>query len=294
MKYTVRHLPTLLFSSAFACGGVASTGSSGAGDGDGDRPRRPSGPNDEGPVGIAGDGDDGSVIDGDGDVIGEALCRPGLVSSCPPPAGCAVASQQCAPSGSSWGPCLCDAPAASGGSSGVNGYEADFVSGGRGTVGVWDGYLFTVAEADSTISPGEILDSNLCVSGTLGPAYEEWAMLGWNIAQEIDPETFEGGAVNAVSPGGVGVEVRTINNGGSGLRVVIQTDESGSESWCAPVPPAGGVIPWSDFRKECWTIGGESYDGVTPISLVGVLTYAGSDTLPTNFDYCVLHLGPAM
>ncbi len=171
--------------------------------------------------------------------------------------------------------------------------DADFVEGGRGTFGGWDGYMFTAVEAMSSIMPTEFTGRNLCVTGTLGASYEEWALVGWNIAQDIDPETFEGGAVNSISPGGTGVEVQVINNGGSGLRVQIQTDEDATEFWCAPVPPAGGVIPWSDFKKECWTTGGAAYDGVQPIAQVAVQTYAGSETLPTNFDYCVLHLGPA-
>ncbi len=173
--------------------------------------------------------------------------------------------------------------------------QADFVVGGRGTImgdPTWDGYLFTVAGDMSTIMPAEFTGSELCVSGTLGASYEEWALVGWNIAQEIDPDTFEGGAVNAIAPGGTGVSVQVVNNGGSGLRVQIQSDDQATESWCAPVPAAGGVIPWSSFTKECWAPGGEAYDGVTPIAQVAVQTYAGSDTQPTVFDYCVLHLGP--
>lgn len=171
--------------------------------------------------------------------------------------------------------------------------DADFVEGGRGTVGTWDGYTFTAVGDNSSIMPTEFMGRNLCVTGTLGASYEEWALVGWNIAQEIDPETFMGGAVNSIAPGGTGVEVQVINNGGSGLRVQIQTDDMATESWCAPVPPAGGVIPWGDFKKECWTTGGAAYDGQQPIAQVAVQTYAGSNTTPTSFDYCVIHLGPA-
>ncbi len=299
MKFPRRHLSPLLCIILSACGGVASTGGEGGdGDGDGDRPRRPGS--------AIGDGDiDPVPIEGDGDGV---TCRPGEVFICMPPPECATAYMECLPDGSGWGRCVCDVISGVGGTPGVGGgpttggsaggptdtTDSDFVEAGRGTYGGWDGYLFTAAETGSSIRPEAFVGRNLCVSGTLGAAYEEWALVGWNIAQDIDPETFEGGPVNAISPGGTGVEVAVINYGGSGLRVQIQTDENATESWCASVPPAGGTIPWSDFRKECWTTGGEIYDGVTPISMVGVMTYAGSDTLPTAFDFCVLHLGPAL
>lgn len=227
-------------------------------------------------------------------------CSPGEESYCFPPPECSASHQECLPSGDGWGPCICDVISGVGGSHPtvvLENPDSDFILGGRGTVGDWDGYLFTVAEEGSFIEPNEIIDSNACVSGILAAGYEQWAMIGWNIAQVIDPETFQGLTPLAMSPGGEGVEVQVLNNAGSGLRVVLHSDEAATESWCAPIPPAGGVIPWADFRKECWVTGGagdEVYDGVTPISMVGVLTFSGSDTMPTPFDYCVLHLGPVL
>jgi hypothetical protein len=185
----------------------------------------------------------------------------------------------------------------SGGGAGTD--DADFVIGGLGTGTstdgiVWNGYTFTAKAEASSIMPTEFMGSNLCVSGTLAAGYEEWALVGWNIAQEIDPDTQMGGAVLSIAPGSTGVNVQVKNNGGSGLRVQIQTDDTGVESWCVEVPPAGGNILWSEFRKQCWTATGEAYDGVTPIAQVAIQTYSGSDTLPTQFDYCVLHVGPAI
>jgi hypothetical protein len=182
-----------------------------------------------------------------------------------------------------------------GGGGGGEDYTADFVEAGLGTAGDWNGYLVTAAEAGSSISPSEITTNEVCVSGMLGAGYEEWALVGWNIAQVIDEETGEGGEVQAIAPGGTGVVVDVANLGGSGLRVQIQTDDLGTQSWCAPVPDGGaGVIAWEDFRTECWTTTGEAYDGTTPIAQVAVQTYAASDTTPTEFEYCVLDLGPAL
>jgi hypothetical protein len=182
----------------------------------------------------------------------------------------------------------------SGGSTAENPYISGFVVGGLGESGSWRGYVFTAAEAGSSISPGEFLGDVVCAEGSLGASFEEWALVGWNIAQEIDEETLDGGAVNAIVPGGTGVAYDLVNLGGSGLRIQIQADDMGLESWCAPVPPTNpGVIPWGDFRKSCWTQGGEVYDPNTPLAQIAVQTYSGSDTLPTAFEYCVIHLGPA-
>lgn len=159
--------------------------------------------------------------------------------------------------------------------------------------GTWDGYTFvTSSENSAVVMPTEFTGSGLCVNGILGGGYEEWALFGWNIAQVLDPVTGEGGAIRAIAPGGTGVNVQVTNNGGSGLRVQIQGDAEASEFWCAALPAVGGTIPWGSFTKECWAPGGEVYDGVTPIAVVGVLTYAGSDTIPTVIDFCVQHIGP--
>lgn len=180
-----------------------------------------------------------------------------------------------------------------GGDTAESPYACDFVVGGLGESGNWRGYLFTAAEAGSSISPEEFLGDVLCVQGVLGAGYEEWALTGWNIAQETDEETLDGGAVRAIVPGGAGVAYDIVNLGGSGLRIQIQADDMGVESWCAPVPPTNpGIIPWGDFRKSCWEKDGEVYDPSLPLAQIAVQTYSGSDTIPTVFDYCVIHLGP--
>lgn len=178
-------------------------------------------------------------------------------------------------------------------------YVSDFVVGGLGESAEtdspkWRGYMFTAAGTNSTISPEEFLGQEICASGQLGANYEEWALVGWNIAQEIDEETLDGGAVNAISPGGSGVAYDIVNLGTSGLRIQIQADDMGVERWCAKVPSTNpGVIPWEDFRKECWNTEGAAYDPSTPLAQIGVQTFAASETLPTEFNYCVIHLGPA-
>lgn len=191
-----------------------------------------------------------------------------------------------------------DGDAGTGGDGGAdpNKPDADFVQGGLGqsSDGAWSGYTFSTAETatTTTIEPDSFPGSNLCVTGTMAAGYEEWALVGWNIAQELDPETMMGGDVNAIAPGSTGVNVKVRNNGGSGLRVQIQSDEDATESWCLNITGDDVDYPWSAFKKECWTSGGEVYDPATPIAQIAVQTYNGSDTMPTAFDYCVIHIGP--
>ena len=180
-----------------------------------------------------------------------------------------------------------------GGESSMGGAEnypdSIFVEAGRGTSGIWDGYLFTYASEQSQIEPNCFSTSRVCVNGTVGSDYEEFALVGWSIAQDIDPETHLGGNLHAISPGGTGVHVEVHNNLGSQLRVQIQADPSASEFWCAPVPFSGeGNIPWSDFHKECWTTGGEPYDGVTPIVQISV--QVPSSGFEDSFDLCVVDI----
>ena len=195
----------------------------------------------------------------------------------------------------------------SGGGTTTPGGVSDFVMGGLGESGTWKGYLFTTAnEAGtgqdgayeaSTIMPAEFTGAQICASGTLVAAYEAFGMIGWNIAQEIDPETMMGGAEMEILPGGTGVDYNVTNAEGSNLRIQIQ-DNSGLDTnrWCADIPGGmgSGTIPWSDFRTECWVTTGTVYDPMAnPISQVAVQVPASSNMSQTLFDYCVIHLGPA-
>lgn len=179
------------------------------------------------------------------------------------------------------------------GTGGASEVVADFVSGGLGEYGSWKGYLFTaVDDFGSTITPSEFTGSDICVSGTVtqNDDWKSWAMVGWNIAQDVDPVTFEGGVVNSIVPDSSGVEVNVVNNSSASLRIQIQSDENGTESWCADLK--NGKLLWSDFKKECWGQGGEVYSG-TPIAQIAVQVPAGSNTSDTPFDFCVIHLGPS-
>ena len=159
-----------------------------------------------------------------------------------------------------------DTPAGTGGDTG-GGTVSNFVVGGLGTAGDWSGYLFTVAnEAGtgedgaydaSTIMPAEFTGAQICASGTLVASWEAFGLVGWNIAQEIDPETMMGGAEMEILPGGTGIKYNIVNNEGGDLRIQIQDNSDTSAGrWCAAVPggTGSGTIAWGDFATECWGI----------------------------------------
>lgn len=176
---------------------------------------------------------------------------------------------------------------------GVTGPDSVFVEGGLGTSGPWQGYFHSFSASSSEVYPDCFSTEQVCVQGTLAAGYDQWVNVGFNIAQDVDPETLEGGEVRAISPGGDGVRVEVENFGGSSLRVQIQADLEANEFWCAPLPLSGsGVLRWEDFRKECWLPGGEQYDGVTPIVQIVVQSYATSDSQPTLFHYCLIDIAP--
>jgi hypothetical protein len=101
-----------------------------------------------------------------------------------------------------------------------------------------------------------------------------------------------GGAFSAIVPGGSGLSVAITNHAGSPIRVVIRTGEDG-ESWCAPLlDPYDAEIPWSDFRTQCWTDGGDAYDPDTPIAQVIIEAHGASDSVPTAVDFCMKDLRP--
>lgn len=168
--------------------------------------------------------------------------------------------------------------------------KSEFVTDGLGESGDWKGYLWTAAETGSTIEPGEFTGDIICAEGTLGAAYEEWAMVGWNINQEVGEDGMGGDVLDMV-PGGTGVTYSVENRSTTvGLRIQIQsTDES---SWCAAVDEPSGTIPWDEFTVDCWEDGGEVYDPSTPISQISVQAYSPSNMKTSDFDYCVINLAP--
>ncbi len=168
--------------------------------------------------------------------------------------------------------------------------DADFVTRGLGEVDHWRGYLFTVTSDDASVTPESFTGSNICVTGTVTDDLESFAMVGFNLAQEVEPVTLVAGEALPTLPGGQGIQIEVVNNTNSLLRIALNSDEAGTEQWCALAPASGsGMIPWGDFRKECWASGGAVYDPTQPITQVYV--QVPSQGAPHNFDYCVVHLG---
>src|SRR5690606_18020678 len=161
-----------------------------------------------------------------------------------------------------------------GGSTGTGGKWTDpndchpgFNGRGSSSSGEWDGYFFTESTEASVIVPPDFFGSCLCASGVVGPSFEEWAGVGWNIAEELHPETFEGVEIQSVPPGGTGLQVKVVNNAGTHLTALLRTDDFGSKRFCAPIPESGeAIIPWGDFTMQgCGAMSGpEGVGGAGP------------------------------
>lgn len=177
-----------------------------------------------------------------------------------------------------------------------SGPASTFAVDGLGTTpNGWRGYLWTaVDDLGGVISPTDgFVGNSLCAEGYTGPYWEGFGIVGFNISQEIDPETLVGGAELEIAPGGTGVSVNVVNLAGTSLRIQIQNN-SGT-FWCAPAPASSGLVPWSSFNTQCWTneFGmsntGTYYAG-QPISQVMVQAPSASNVSQTPFEFCVISL----
>ncbi len=244
----------------------------------------------------------------------EAFCYPGATQACLGPAACSGA-QVCARDGALWGTCDCGDVEGSGGTGGqstggaggestggtggerpvIGRVPADFVAGGLGESGDWRGYAFTaVDEAGSSILPSEFVGSELCAEGVLAPGFGSWAVVGWNIAQEVDPETLEGGNLGEITPGGTGLDYEVVNLSDSAMMIQLAPQDSG-ESWCALIDESMGSISWSDFRQQCWSLDpGPVYQpAYDKIAQIFVVVRGESASASAPFEFCVVHLSSA-
>lgn len=178
----------------------------------------------------------------------------------------------------------------------------------RGTGPEWDGELFTLATDSSLVWPDEFGSCDFCVSGQVGAALSEWAAVGWNIAQEIDPETMEAGAALAIEPVGERLAVKIEDHVGTPLVVMLREQESGGRRWCAAFSPPVQEIPWEDFSTDCGSLADpqsgeegagpsgdaqvEPYEPTIPIAQILIVVPAQSESVPTSFDFCLLDLSP--
>ncbi len=186
-----------------------------------------------------------------------------------------------------------------GGTGGITTCGAAFHSGERGYVttpalggGCWRGHAYTSAPvAGSSISPTDFSTCtdpcSLCASGSVAADidYAGIALLGFNLAQELDTET-----AGTVVPTGSGLLVNFTNSGGSALRVQIAGPNAAtlaSDRWCVEVSGTAGsvMIPWTSFNTTCWD-GLGTYYAREPLMGIQLLV-PGDDTLATSFAMCM-------
>ena len=179
-----------------------------------------------------------------------------------------------------------------------------FATGGLGedSVAGWEGYLFTTTEEPNlgtTIVPEEgeaFVGSDLCVSGSVAADedYGGFAMLGWNISQTINEETFEGEEANEIEVTGTGITYNIVNNNPStSLRIQLQDNSESDEGrWCADVTSTSGTILWKDFNTTCWNGLGDDFSAGTSISSIAIQV-AGAAADDVIFDFCLVDLKQA-
>jgi hypothetical protein len=167
------------------------------------------------------------------------------------------------------------------------------------TAGSWAGYGFTATDPGAaTIVPDcsgaagcvpPFVADDFCMSGRVtGRAdYTGFAMLGWNVNQ---PQTTGAVAGTWAVPDTGGITVTVLDTPPSvALRVQLQgtNPHVSTDRWCAPLV-SGQMIPWTDFRTECWQTGGAALTPGTPIQQGSIIVPGLLTDLP--FDVCLIDI----
>jgi hypothetical protein len=167
------------------------------------------------------------------------------------------------------------------------------VSDGYVATGPWAGYGFTATDPGAaTIIPEcgadacnpPFVGNNFCMHGIVTGRidYTGFAMLGWNVNQDI----LGGAQLTWAVPDTGGLIVTVENPSDTPLRVQLQgTDpHSSADRWCAPLV-SGQFIPWGSLTTNCWT-GGKPQNPLTPgtpIQQAAIIVPGLQTDLPFNF-----------
>jgi hypothetical protein len=167
------------------------------------------------------------------------------------------------------------------------------VSDGYVTTAPWAGYGFTATDPGAaTIIPEcgaatcnpPFVGNLFCMHGTVTGRfdYTGFAMLGWNVKQDVlggDPLTW------AVPESG-GLIITVDNPSDTPLRVQLQgtNPHDSADRWCVPLV-SGQFIPWGSLKTNCWT-GGKPQNPLTPgtpIQQAAIIVPGLQTDLPFNF-----------
>jgi hypothetical protein len=170
------------------------------------------------------------------------------------------------------------------------------VADGYLATGPWAGYGFTATDpgaaqiipnCGSGICDPPFVGKSFCMHGTVTgrPDYTGFAMLGWNVNQDLAGDAQLTWAV----PETGGITVTVDNPSGVPLRVQLQgtNPHIGSDRWCAPLV-SGRFIPWGSLLTNCWT-GGSPQSPLTPgtpIQQAAIIVPGLQTDLP--FDFCLV------
>lgn len=137
----------------------------------------------------------------------------------------------------------------------------------------WHGYAYTDAGAESTVAPESFKSCGascmICAEGEVGNSDEEYAIVGFNIAQKPGMAT-----PGTIAPTGTGLTVNFQKTGTFPLRVQIQAGSAATQRWCYTIPATSTgtvTIPYTMFNTECWEGGAGTAYAMQPLQAVLLL-----------------------
>ena len=169
--------------------------------------------------------------------------------------------------------------------------DSTFATDGYGTSGAWSGYLFTANDAMTTVSPAcptpcfVGAGAKLCASGSVGATYGSFAMIGYNVNQNVS-----GTAPATWTTTGTGISVNVSNPGQTPMRIKVTV---GTTDYCTDLSTAGGAQTkvWADFKTMCWGTAGVVLPAGSAITSVA-LQVPGTEAAATPYNFCVVNLAP--
>jgi hypothetical protein len=158
---------------------------------------------------------------------------------------------------------------------------------------VWHGEAWT----DTGNAPGgtineltgmyDLATRPICVQGTLIASESSLGLVGFNAQQDQGSDV--------ISPWYAGITYQGIHvNITQSTSVALRVEITGEDDvpYCAVFGNGDTVIDWGNFRSECWSSTGTTYDkgiGVSQLKVYAPGTTSGT----TTFDFCINDLSPA-
>lgn len=159
----------------------------------------------------------------------------------------------------------------------------------RVTTGGWFGDVFTFRSPGSNVMlDGADPGFPICVSGTVGPTANDYALVGFYLQQDAGSDAQ---FISPVDPGaGVHIQITDNLGGGTPLRAVLVnslTPPTATSGYCTNATEGPIHYLWSGFDQNCESGGdGPFFDGSVD-QLVGLAVAVPGSDGPIPFDFCI-------